>query len=131
MPPTSTGNDFSNEHIQEAKDNYERYQRLLQDDRDLDWALVVLFYSAMHLVQAHAERFARRLNEVIPADHQERNGYASRQLNELFEDYMLLQSASKDARYKRVKRTRDKVIELHDSLFETIRSRLAHRNIRW
>ena len=129
----SSDSDLSYEHIREAEENYERYHRLLQDERDVDWALVVLFYCAMHLVQAHAVRHARKLRNVdgIPADHERRNAYVHRLLPELYEDYMLLQSASKDARYKRVKRSRNGVELLHDRLFETVRSRLAKRNIQW
>ena len=56
MPPLPAAIEASNNHIQEAKNNYDRYKRLLEDDRDIDWALVLLFYSAVHLVQAHAMR---------------------------------------------------------------------------
>lgn len=132
MPLTNSGNDFSNDHIEEAKDNYERYLRLLEDDRDIDWALVILFYSALHLVQAHAERHAPKITGVaIPMDHHTRNDYVKRQLSEIYDEYMLLQNASKDARYKRIKRTREKVIDLHDNFFEPIKSGVARRNIKW
>jgi hypothetical protein len=130
MPTTDNSGDASDKHIQEAKENHERYLRFVEDDRDIDWAIVVLFYSALHLVQAHAERHARRLNEQIPYTHPERDGYVARQLSEIQEDYDLLQSASKDARYKLKKRSKREAETIY-SWFEAIRSRLARRKISW
>jgi hypothetical protein len=133
MPSTDSPADHSEAHIEEAKENFERYERFLADNRDIDWALIALFYSAVHLVQAHAERQTRTVRDPagIPGDHASRNGYVSRQLSEIYEDYMFLQSASKDARYKRIKRSRQQVEDLHDRFYEPVRSHLATRNIRW
>lgn len=51
-------------------------------------------------------------------------------ISEIQEDYDLLQSASKDARYKLKKRDKQEADTIY-SWFQTIRSRLARRKISW
>ena len=132
MPPATSDNDISDFHIQVAKENYERYQRLLQNNLDIDWALIALFYCAVHLVQAHAAMYAPRIpGERVPVDHKTRNHYAANRLPEIFDAYALLKNVSEDARYDGVKRTREEVVDLHNNFFEPIKSRLARRKINW
>ena len=70
-------------HIQEAQANYVRYERLAQNPLDIGWALVLLFYSALHLVQAHALAKCPTLSPTssawrkVPEDHGERSKYVS------------------------------------------------------
>ena len=54
MPPKLQPGKEAREHLAGAKVNYQRYQRFLQMPEDIGWALVALFYAALHLVQAHA-----------------------------------------------------------------------------
>ncbi|HZT41663.1 MAG TPA: hypothetical protein VFA07_05720 [Chthonomonadaceae bacterium] len=140
MPDTEARREFSKEHIQEAKDNYDRYLRFLHDPRglDIDWALVALFYCALHLIQAHAEKHARNLRVPIPSVHTDRSDddrgrdrYVYEQCNDIYVAYNKLKAASEDARYKRIKRNVQQVEALHDEFFYPILTHFKIRHIDW
>ena len=117
------------EHILEAAANYQRYQRLL-DGGDPDWALTLLFYSAVHLVQACAEQEATRPGSPpAPANHGERLDYVANRLARVFTAYRTLQEASEDARYDLVKRTEDEVRRFHDNEYRRLREGLQQRGL--
>jgi len=40
-------------HLALARQNYDTYHRLEHSGQDLDWAVTVLFYTALHLMQAY------------------------------------------------------------------------------
>ena len=119
-------------HIRGAKGNYERYERYLQNPTDIDLALVSLFYSALHLVQAHAiAKCPTRQWPSAPENHVERSLYISDHLGRIFVDYLRLRSASEDVRYYLSKPTLDAVREYHDKEFSRIVEFLHTIGITW
>ncbi len=54
QPPRLQSGKQARKHIDGAQENYQRYERLLQTPEDAAWSIVALFYTALHLVQAHA-----------------------------------------------------------------------------
>jgi hypothetical protein len=124
-------------HILEAKDDYERYERLLQNPADVGWALVSQFYSAVHLVQAHAIAKCPTISprstlwRDIPKDHFERLKYISDHLGRIYFDYRRLQDASEGIRYDLWKPTREQVQEYHDIEFAKISEHLHNSGVSW
>ena len=119
-------------HILGAKENYERYERLLKNPPDVDWALVSLFYSALHLVQAHAiANCPTRQWPNPPENHAERSEYISDHLGRIFTDYSRLRNASEDVRYDLSKPTEDAVQAYHDKEFARIVEYFHNIGISW
>jgi hypothetical protein len=84
-------------HLERADENLRRFQISRRE-----WAPVYLFYSAVHLVQAHALH-TRRYGAVgsggPPKVHSARNAYVSKVLPEIALEYLRLKAQSEDARY--------------------------------
>ncbi len=118
-------------HIDGARGNYQRYQRFLQTPEDAGWALVVLFYAALQLVQAHAIAKSGRLQEPLPANHNERIKYVKKHLGRMEADYIALEEASKLVRYALWQPTSEEAATYHDQEFARIRTHLAAQNIAW
>lgn len=118
-------------HIEEAHRNYLLYQRFLEEPASLDWALVVLFYSALHLVQAHALSKGKIAGINVPKTHLERDNYVDDHLGDIRFHYRILREASEDARYDLVKRTREEVIYIHDKHFLAVKNYLEKRGFAW
>jgi hypothetical protein len=58
-------------HLTRARQNYDTYKRLTTSGQGLDWAVTILFYAALHLVQAYFVEQAATAFDV-PQTHQER-----------------------------------------------------------
>src|SRR5438128_1346011 len=100
MPPAAPGpppdpSRGAKRHIQEARENYDRYSRLLAAG-DASWALVLLFYSALHLVQADAVvRNEKGRGPAPPVDHTERRAYVAHHASRIYPPYTRLLGASR------------------------------------
>ena len=116
-------------HIAQAQDNYRLYLRLLETPEGVRWALVVLFYAALHLVQAHA--LTKYPNDMPSKDHLERRVYVAGNLGRLFGDYIRLQDVSEQVRYELWYPTRENVEPYFIQEFENIRKHLAILGIAW
>lgn len=129
MPPVNLCR-TAKAHIQEANLNLGRYHSHVLSDPDV--AITCLFWSALHLVQAHAEHDAaviKRGAAKPPGNHGERFIYIKENLKGIRVDYDLLEVASQDARYDLVKRSARDVEALHDSLFVPIKTYMGRRGI--
>lgn len=109
-------------HIEGAQKNYQRYQRLLQAPEDADWSLVALFYTALHLVQAHAIAKSGRFAEPAPTNHNERIKYIEKHLGRIEADYIRLEEASKSVRYDLWQPTPEEIARYHNLAFTRIRT---------
>jgi len=86
-------------HLARARRNYQTYQRLKSSGQDLDWAVTVLFYTALHLVQAYfVEQAATGFD--IPQSHQERAARIGLKLLPIYRHYRALEERSRRARYE-------------------------------
>ena len=118
-------------HIAEAQDNYRRYERFLQTPEDTSWARAALFYSALHLVQAHAITKCALVHDVVPSNHNERIKYVVKHLGRVERDYGRLEDVSKAVRYDLWRSTLEENARYHDEAFMRIRTYLAMQNIAW
>lgn len=118
-------------HIDGAKANYQRYHRFLQSSEDMGWALVALFYAALHLVQTHAITKCGLLQESVPKNHNERIKYVQDHLGRIEGDYTMLEEMSKCVRYDLWQPTSEEIATYHDQEFARIRTYLAAQNIAW
>jgi hypothetical protein len=84
--------------ISRARLNYQLYNKLADEGVHLDWAVTLLFYTALHLVQAFLIELAADPSQV-PRDHADRRYYVSTRLNPIFHDYRLLEDLSREMRY--------------------------------
>ena len=89
---------LAQQHLERARRNFAAYQRLRDGGADLDWAIVALFYTALHLVQAYFVESATSGFD-IPRDHEQRRDRILLKLLPIFHDYRRLQTASHDLRY--------------------------------
>jgi hypothetical protein len=131
QPPTLQPGKKAREHLAGARANHQRYQRFLQTPEDTGWALVALFYAALHLVQAHAITKCALVQEAVPGNHNERIKYLGRHLGRLEFDYEALEKASKIVRYNLWQPTAEEVTRYHNQEFTRIRTHLAAQNIAW
>lgn len=117
------------EHIDEARSNYRRYERMIQEPEDVSWSAVMLFYSALHLIQAYARHYTPG---DIPGDHEDRADYASVNFPpDIAQNYIKLDRVSRQARYHLTKFTAPEVKSLHDSAYAKIRRYLREQGISW
>lgn len=133
MPPRSCLSREARRHVEEAHLFYRRYEGCLNELKDPDAALIMLFYSVLHLVQAHAGQEAARPGGLPPPKlHTTRGEYVARHLGSIATRYLILQAASENARYDLVKRSAADVQQFHDQEFTQIRDYLAERRgIAW
>ena len=108
------------QHEQQAKDNLELHEHLVQGGRHLDWAVTTLFYAALHYVDAF-------LLPDDPKSHHARNRRIRDrvELRAIWGDYRLRQERSRDARYECARPTRAEVRTYRTRHFEPIQARLA------
>jgi hypothetical protein len=117
-------------HIREARLNFHRYESTVEDDPDL--AVTELFWSALHLIQAHAvQAKERNLRFIPPRDHKDRAYYVDTELGSISVAYRMLRTASEDARYDLVKTSTAIVKNLCEVHFESIKRYLETRGIPW
>src|SRR3954451_11236686 len=87
------------QHLTRPRQNYGAYGRLKTSGQDLDWAITVLFYTALHLVQAYfAEQAATAFD--IPQNHQQRITRVGLKLLPIYRHYRALEDLSRRARYE-------------------------------
>jgi hypothetical protein len=85
-------------HLARACSNFQFYEKLKSEQANLDWAVTVLFYSALHLVQAHFVEVANTGFD-IPRDHPERDNLVARLIPAIYSHYRFLGSRSQWSRY--------------------------------
>jgi hypothetical protein len=97
-------------HIQKAKDN-EAFADTLSDSpqASLNWKLVILFYAAIHLVEAY---LAKTLNMDVKS-HTTRDKYMEREasLRQIRNDYWHLKFYGYNARYEADQFTNQDVVK--------------------
>src|SRR5258708_5422545 len=118
-------------HLEESHKNYRRYE-LLQSAGETEWALVLLFYSAVPLLQSHAVHAAGTAGaNSAPKSHEQRLDYAYDHCGSIFNEYRILYEKSRDVRYDLVKMTDADLLTYHDTEFRKIRQYLELRGFLW
>jgi hypothetical protein len=97
-PPTPPSNPDALLHLAQARQNYQLYQELKRGGQHLDWAVTLLFYTALHLTEAYlVERASSAFD--LPRGHEERSAAIRRALPQIHADYQFLRTRSTWARY--------------------------------
>lgn len=116
MPPATF-------HVNKAERNEQFYssQNLVNSPFN-EWAVVVLFYVAVHYVDAVLDRYL----SCHPGNHQERNIELAKsfQISPIASMYLNLYDRSRDARYNIIKFPDDYLQKLQRVCFELIRKHL-------
>jgi hypothetical protein len=116
----------TNFHIKKAERNEQFFQsNNLRTSTFDEWGVVVLFYSAVHYVDAVLARETRLPpNQQHPPEHWDRNtGVAqSLTLGHIFNDYMRLYDRSLDARYKLISFKAGVLNDLQTTCFEPVKN---------
>lgn len=109
------------EHLAQAEHN-ERFFGTIGLDRDGDWAMTVLFYTALQYIDA----YLASMGELDPGGHDIRDRLISGtpQLRRLLSDYDALKSRSRTARYYAGRFTRKQVEDARDGPFTRIRNHI-------
>ncbi len=129
MPPDNFSKE-AKKHVREAWRNYCLYERWLEQEPS--WALVLLFYSAVHLVQAHAINLASTNPRIIvPADHLQRRRYIMERLRRIIADYGELQAASEHVRYSLVRYSREEALSYYAEEFSRVVEDLHNKGVSW
>ena len=132
MPPKLMPGKEAKRYLDEAHDNYLRYNRLLSTPEDMGWAAVVLFYTALHLVQAHATAKCKADTRIkLPEKHLERNSYVANHCRNIDFDYSKLQDFSVSIRYLLYKPDANEIIKYHDEHFIPIRDYFTNIGFGW
>lgn len=107
------------QHLAQARANRAFYEELLDRPEYHDWALTVLFYAALHYVDAF-------LSPRDPPNHWERNKLfaATPALRALWPKYRRLQDRSQDARYECYDPTREELARVRRECYDVIESAL-------
>lgn len=121
---------LAQQHEAKARHNYSLYNQLRADEQYLDWAVTLLFYTALHLAQAYLVE-AAATGFDIPKGHPERSREIARQLPEIYEKYRFLETRSTSARYyaERPKPTAQEVQQYHDQQFTDFVKTLAEKGV--
>lgn len=112
-----------------ARHTHDLSRRLEVAPEDVDWALTLLFYAAMHLVQAYAVEFCdQNLRHFVPRSHSDRERFVALHLPAaLFTPYKRLYSGSMRARYELYLPTLEELHRYWDLAFEPLRGELQQR----
>ncbi len=105
-------------HIDEAHANYQRYELLLAIPEHRGWACVLLFYSALHLVEAY--KCVYHPDERIDG-HEQRDAYIYDELFEIHAHYKAMYELSRNIRYKLRPVSVEDARRLHDDHFAQLR----------
>ena len=128
MPARKTANKQSLRHLQEASANYRRYQDFLKEPQNVQWAIVFLFYSALHLVQAYA---CDKSPDLKLKDHEARDSYVARELRFVAKAYEKLKYASIDARYDLIVYDQVRALKFENDCFRPLRIHLREAGFFW
>ena len=128
MPAPRTNNAKSREYLQEAYENYQRYENSLDQQEYLNWAIVFLFYSAVLLINAYA---AAKHPDRNFTSHYERDEYVRDNLKVIYNRYNILEGASRNARYELVRYDRNRTVQMHNNAFNGIRVELKTLGFEW
>ena len=115
-------------HLAQADKN-ERLSRAIGESGTFaegatDWEVTLLFYSALHLVDA----FLGQSQGIHPFSHRNREWYVSNvtQLRRIARNYMDLHERSLDARYRLVSITAEQVSRINRDVFQPVKSHIGH-----
>jgi serine acetyltransferase len=116
------------QHLAQARRNRDLFREFAARPADRDWALVFLFYSALHLVQAYAVQHRAR---PLPYDHESRKEFLANraELQELAETYAVFFHQSRMARYRLWVPTEGELKLAEAFYYEPIRERLAELGV--
>ncbi len=128
MPAPKTTDREALEHIAEAHANYRRYERFLNNSEEVSWAVVALFYSAVHLMQAYAHA---KTPMNMPDAHEKRAVYISNQMKPIASHYRRLRTASEWARYDMRPSDAAQTRRLHDEAFKQILIYMREQGFWW
>jgi hypothetical protein len=90
-------NPLARTYEEQAQRNYKLYCQLRDEGAHLDWAVTLLFYTALHLINAVLIETGTAFD--LPRDHVDRNVAIALKLRAVYEDYRLLYRLSRTARY--------------------------------
>lgn len=109
------------QHVERAERNEAFYAFLAQVREAPEWQVVVLFYAALHYVDAYLTRIGSE-----PHTHTERRAKVRKDpnLRPIYRAYVELDDRSRDARYTEARFTADVVSELFDREFSAVRRRV-------
>jgi hypothetical protein len=118
-------------HLAQARHNFRLYNKLKDDGEFLDWAVTVLFYAALHLIQACLLDIAADAFDY-PKGHEQRDAYIRRKLSDIWLPYNFLQNQSTRARYHpdQSRPTARKLEQYEADQFAAITAALERRGIR-
>ena len=117
----------NSEHKYKSTHNEDFYKQIyLNVQNSIDWQIISLFYSALHLVDSYADKNL----SYHPNSHVIRNRFIQRDhnLRNIYDDYMLLYNESKIVRYIDCSDCSSKINTLNNDLipaFNNISSNLA------
>lgn len=83
------------QHQDQGRRNAEVAELLHADGNYKEWAVVALFYQALH----HVNLFFLHHSNIAPANHKERQKYVELMLRDIAGEYDELYRASREARY--------------------------------
>ena len=130
VPPANPVGQNAQDRLDQAAHNYRLYQQLLADGVFLDWALTALFYSALHLVNAHAIEVGKRdpdsPGSIFPGGHSWSRpggrGTYVRSLPSIKNRYSALSDLSRQTRYELTRPTASQVRRWHDRHYVPLRA---------
>jgi len=131
--------------IAQARHNFVLYQELHEAGHHLDWAGTALFYTALHLVDAHAIQIGRKSanvdGDVFSDDewglrrdsqrrsgHQLRGAYVETSLPLIAKNYLKLAHFSRDTRY-RLKHPGPEELQAYGGILDDVRKVLRRTGV--
>jgi hypothetical protein len=129
-PPIPPSKSAALAHLEQARLNYKLYRELKLQGEHLDWAVTLMFYTALHLIQAYLVEIAATGFD-IPSDHEHRDRCITLRLAPIAADYSFLQTRSNWARYQptRPRPSLDQVEQYETVQFARIVAELRRRGV--
>ena len=118
---------YCEDFIAKSNENYELFEFLKDSDKFIDWQIVAIFYSALCFAKAYLYKKGMPINSINSHDNikfflcNERN---AKDL-QVIKYYDCLYVASRDARYKHKKMTKEKLqraLKDYNKVMELLRS---------
>ncbi len=124
MPPKEYPTEAT-AHLAQARHNYALYGTLREAGSHPDWALTVLFYTVLHLIEAHAAlNEERRMHS-----HFARREYVGARVPNLRRHFRPLEDACRSARYELWQPSLAQVAWFHAEHFAPIQAELRRHRI--